>query len=82
MVTFASAHELTVSPADGDRQLGAWTATADHVLLETKAAKRTLELTTDNYAYLASKSFKIVVLKDSSRVDRLVMGPEIADCPQ
>ncbi len=82
VVTFAPAHELTISPADGAREVGTWTVTADHVILETKASKRTVELSTDNFVYLGSKSFKVVVLKDNSRADRLVMGPEIADCPQ
>ncbi|CAN5505166.1 hypothetical protein BH10BDE1_BH10BDE1_12870 [soil metagenome] len=83
VVTFSPTHELTISPADGARETGTWSAGTDRVVIKTKTEMRTLNLTTAKYSFgTAGKSFRVVVLKDSAKSGAWSIGPEIADCPK
>lgn len=83
VVTFSPTHELTISPADGARETGTWSAGTDRVVIKTKTEMRTLNLTTAKYDFgTAGKSFRVVVLKDPAKSESWGIGPEIADCPK
>ncbi len=81
IVTFAPNHDLTITSADGGREVGSWTAGADRVVVKQSTTLRTMGLTTFNYIYDGKKSFKQVVLKNQDGAEQWFMGPLIADCP-
>lgn len=80
IVTFSPNHDLTITSAEGQREVGTWTPGVDRVVVKTSTAPRTMNLTIANFPYNGGKSFKQVVVKD--KTEQWVMGPEIADCPE
>ncbi len=81
IVTFAPNHDLTITTAEGGREVGSWTAGADRVVVKQATNLKTMGLTTFNFVYDGKKSFKQVVLKDQNSAEQWFMGPMIADCP-